>query len=88
MNTRAALSAALTLFAVPVLAASEAIVFPADATLPDDPRVTAFYGAQCEQWADARGLQGIERQSYVDGCRANGPAIWPVGSEESSGGGE
>lgn len=88
MNTQAAVTAALLLLAGPLVAVADQIAFPNDAIDPQDPRLAGFYAGQCDQWATTQGLKGIERQNYIDGCRANGPAIWPVGTEQSSGGGE
>lgn len=80
MKTQAALLAAVCVFAGSIQASSSLPVFPVDALEDSDPRVVAFYSGQCEQWAAGQGLQGIEKQEYVNNCQANGPAIWPFGT--------
>lgn len=85
MKTQAAVLAVLCVFAGSSMASSDAVIYPANAIDDSDPQVAAFYIGQCESWANERGLAGIEKQNYVDGCRANGPAIWPFGTEAPSG---
>lgn len=80
MKTQAALSAAVCVFAGSLSAATDVVIYPVDALEESDPRVAAFYLGQCESWANQRGLAGIEKQNYVNGCQANGPAIWPFGT--------
>ena len=56
--------------------------------LKDDPRVLAFYDGMCAQYADRQGLVGPARDAFVANCRASIPQVFPVGYDESSGGGE
>jgi hypothetical protein len=51
--------------------------------------VLAFYDGLCGRYADDNGLRGTERDAYLANCRADMPAVFPVGYDEgSSGGGE
>jgi hypothetical protein len=86
MKLSVAAAALLALSAGAAVAESASVVtYPTGALSDDDPRVAAFYAEQCESFANQRGLNGIERQDYITSCLANGPAIWPVGEEASSG---
>jgi hypothetical protein len=88
MNRLSQLSVALCALAPLAAVASDQPVWPSGVLDKNDARVLAFYAGVCDQWADQNGLQGEDRENYLVRCRANGPAIFPVGYEESSGGGE
>jgi hypothetical protein len=85
---------ALALFALaPLVAvasnqAATQPVWPSGVLDKSDTRVLAFYAGVCDQWADRNGLQGDDRENYLVRCRANGPAVFPVGYDDSEGGGE
>jgi hypothetical protein len=69
-------------------AATASPQWPAGALQKDDPRVLAFYDGMCAQYADRQGLVGPARDAFVANCRASIPQVFPVGYDESSGGGE
>lgn len=61
--------------------------WPSGALEKTDPRVLAFYDGMCEHYADRQGLIGDARGSFVTRCRGSIPKVFPVGYDESSGGG-
>jgi hypothetical protein len=61
--------------------------WPSGALEKADPRVLAFYDGMCEHYADSQGLVGDARGSFVTRCRGSIPKVFPVGYDESSGGG-
>jgi hypothetical protein len=63
-------------------------IWPAGALEKDDARVLAFYSGICTQWADQNGLTGDAHDAYLAKCRADVPAIFPVGYEEGGDGGD
>jgi hypothetical protein len=69
-------------------AAGQSPEWPAGAQQKDDPRVLAFYDGMCAQYADRQGLGGDAREAFVTRCRGSIPNVFPVGYDESSGGGE
>ena len=77
-------------FVCPVaLADTAAPVWPSGAMDKKDPRVLAFYDAQCNRWADTKGLAGDPRESYLAKCKTNAAKVYPVGyAPPSVGGGE
>ncbi len=62
--------------------------WPADALDESDPRVQTFYAQQCDQWTEQSKLQGEARGKFLANCMGSAARIWPVGSDNSSGGGE
>jgi hypothetical protein len=73
---------------MPIAFASVAVatqdVRPAAVGLSDqEPQVVAFYNTQCNGYADAQGLQGAQRDAYLQQCLGNAPHVWPVGIDES-----
>jgi hypothetical protein len=73
--------------AAPVVSFGAQPVWPAGAHKKDDARVVAFNDGMCAQWADRNGLTGEKRDAYLTKCRADAPAIYPVGYAEGGGGG-
>ena len=61
--------------------------WPSTALEKADPCVPAFYDGMREHYADSQGLVGDARGSYVTRCRGSIPKVFPVGYDESSGGG-
>jgi hypothetical protein len=88
MNRFTQLSVALCALAPLAAAASNQPVWPSGTLDQGDARVLAFYAGVCEQWADNNGLRGEDRENYLVRCRTNGPAVFPVGYDDSEGGEE
>lgn len=86
ISVLACMAAAVSL---PLSASTRSPQWPAGALDKDDPRVLAFYDGVCGRYADDNGLSGAQRDAYLANCRADMPAVFPVGYDEgSSGGGE
>jgi len=49
----------------------------------NEPQVQAFYRMSCSNMADAQQHRGEARNSFMQTCLADAPAIWPVGFDES-----
>ena len=75
-------------FATPVVFAAKGPQWPNGAEDKNDPQVLAFYDGMCAQYADRQGLGGNAREAFVTRCRGSIPNVFPVGYDESSGGGE
>jgi hypothetical protein len=67
--------------------AAAPVTWPVGVQKKDDPRLVAFYEAQCTRWADDNGLAGEARTDYLAKCLVNVQKIYPVGYAKSSGGG-
>ena len=90
LSTKISLSAALLVMSAATFASSATPAspqWPAGAMQKDDPRVLAFYDGMCAQYADAQGLSGDARDTFITRCRASIPRVFPVGYDESGGGG-
>jgi hypothetical protein len=69
-------------------AADDKPVWLAGAQKKDDPRVLAFYDAQCAQYADRNALTEKEgREAFVAKCRESIAGVFPVGYAVGGGGG-
>jgi hypothetical protein len=73
--------------AAPVVWAAKGPQWPAGAEDKNDPQVLAFYDGMCAQYADNHGLSGADRDAFLTKCRADIPAVFPVGYAEGGGGG-
>ena len=69
------------------LSATEPVAWPAGAQDKQDPRVLAFYEAQCNNWADGHGLPAEQRGAYLQQCRVSAAMVYPVGYDLKSGAG-
>lgn len=78
----------LLLCAAPALAlASDGPVWPAQVIQKDDPRLAAFYDAQCADYA-RRGLTGLDAEQFHAQCLKTIKAVFPAGLGSAGGGGE
>lgn len=84
ISVLACMAAAVSL---PLSASTTSPQWPSGTLDKNDPRVLAFYDGLCSRNADDNGLRGTERDTYLAKCRANMPAVFPVGYDERSGGG-
>ena len=82
MSSRVFVTLFLAATSTPLLAAISEPQWPAGATNDNDPRVVAFYQAQCQQWATEGQMAGQNQSDYVAKCLTNAPSIWPVGQEQ------
>ena len=73
---------------IPAIAGGSVPQWPQDTKDPDDPRVHAFYQAQCNAWSDQAGRKGEDRQQYQKWCVQQMATLRPVGFDEGNGGGE
>lgn len=77
------------LAAIPALASASLPQWPQGTMDEQDPRVGAFYQAQCSAWSEQSGRQGEEREKYQAWCVQQMASLRPVGfEEEKEGGGE
>ena len=76
------------LAAIPALAGASLPQWPQGTMDENDPRVGAFYQAQCNAWSDQSGRQGEDRQKYQTWCVQQMAFLRPVGFEEDKSGDE
>lgn len=76
------------LAAIPALASASLPQWPQGTMDEKDPRVGAFYQAQCNTWSDQAGRKGEARQKYQNWCVEQMASLRPVGFEEDKGGDE
>jgi hypothetical protein len=75
------------LLAAPTVFAADAPVWPSGVAAKNDPALIAFYGAQCNQYADRNGLTGKQREAYLTECGSAMQKVFPVGYAPGGGGG-
>lgn len=76
------------LAAIPALSSASLPQWPQGTMDEQDPRVGAFYQAQCAAWSDQAGRQGEAREKYQTWCVQQMASLRPVGFEEDKGGDE
>ncbi len=76
------------LAAIPAIASASLPNWPQGSMDEKDPRVGAFYQAQCAAWSDQAGRKGEDRQKYQNWCVEQMASLRPVGFEEDKGGGD
>jgi hypothetical protein len=59
--------------------AADGPAWPEGVQKKDDPRILAFYDAQCAQWADGNGLAADARDAFIKKCRTDAAGTYPVG---------
>lgn len=77
-----------TLAAIPALAGASMPQWPQGTMDESDPRVGAFYQAQCNTWSDQAGRKGEDRDKYLNWCVNQMAMLRPVGYEDDKGGDE
>ena len=83
MKGRVSMTVLLGMTSVAALAANALPPFPGNAHDESEPQMVAWYQARCESWATDQRLEGDNRDSYVAGCVADAPNVWPVGLDKS-----